>query len=44
MQFEKTKAAIEKNPLARALMWGPTRLLGMIRAPGARRGPAYPPS
>ncbi len=44
MQFEKTKAAFEKNPLARAAMWGPTRLLGMIRAPGARRGPAYPPS
>lgn len=44
MQFEKTKAAFEKNPLARAVMWGPTRVLGMIRKPGTRGGPAYPPS
>jgi ubiquinone biosynthesis protein COQ9 len=44
MQFEKTKAAFEKNPLTRVVMWGPTRLLGMIRSPGARRGPMYPPS
>jgi ubiquinone biosynthesis protein COQ9 len=44
MQFEKTRAAVANNPLARALMWGPTRLLGLVRAPGARRGPAYPPS
>jgi ubiquinone biosynthesis protein COQ9 len=44
MQFEKTKAAIEKNPLARVVMWAPARVLGMIRAPGARRGPSYPPS
>ena len=44
MQFEKTKAAFEKNPIARAMMWGPSRVLGMIRAPGARRGSAYPPS
>ena len=44
MQFEKTKAAFEKNPLARAMMWGPARVLGMIRSPGTRRGSAYPPS
>ena len=44
MQFEKTKAAVEKNPLARAMMWAPNRVLGMLRAPGARRGPTYPPS
>jgi ubiquinone biosynthesis protein COQ9 len=44
MQFEKTKAAFERNPLARVVMWGPNRVLGMIRPPGARRGPLYPPS
>jgi ubiquinone biosynthesis protein COQ9 len=44
MQFEKAKAAFKKNPLARAAMWGPTRLLGMIRRPGLRGGPVYPPS
>jgi ubiquinone biosynthesis protein COQ9 len=44
MQFENTKAAIERNPLTRAMMWGPSRVLAMIRAPGARRGPTYPPS
>ncbi len=45
MQFEKTKASLGNNPLARAMMWGPNRMLGLIRAPGARRAPAaYPPS
>ena len=44
MQFEKTKAAFERNPLARAMMWGPSRVLGLIRAPGARRDASYPPS
>jgi ubiquinone biosynthesis protein COQ9 len=45
MQFEKTRAALGRNPLARAVLWGPSRVLGLIRAPGARRGPAgYPPS
>ena len=44
MQFEKTKAAFQKNPLARAVMWGPSRFLGLIRPPGGRRGPSYPPS
>jgi ubiquinone biosynthesis protein COQ9 len=44
MQFEKSKAAFEKNPVARAVMWAPNRILGMIRAPGVRRGPLYPPS
>lgn len=37
MQFEKTKAMIEANPVARAALWGPRTLLSMVRAPGARR-------
>lgn len=37
MQFEKTKATLEKNPIARVALWGPKQLLGMLRAPGARR-------
>lgn len=44
MQFEKTKAAFQKNPVARAMLWGPSRVLGLIRAPGVRRGSAFPPS
>jgi ubiquinone biosynthesis protein COQ9 len=45
MQFEKTRATLGSNPLARAMLWGPSRVLGLIRAPGARPGPAaYPPS
>ncbi|MEM1385411.1 MAG: COQ9 family protein [Pseudomonadota bacterium] len=36
MQFEKTKAAVEKNPLARAALWGPMQVLGMVRAPRRR--------
>ncbi|GLS85802.1 hypothetical protein GCM10010873_07760 [Cypionkella aquatica] len=33
MQFEKTKAAIRENPLAKALLSGPLKLLEKIRAP-----------
>lgn len=36
MQFEKVKAAVRDNPLGRAFMAGPGRILGGIRAPGAR--------
>ena len=36
MQFEKTKAQLKDNPLARAAFALPAGLLGMIRAPGAR--------
>ncbi|MDZ4308936.1 MAG: COQ9 family protein [Cypionkella sp.] len=34
-QFEKTKAAIQANPLAKALLAGPAKLLEKIRAPKA---------
>lgn len=33
MQFEKTKAALQANPLAKALMAGPLKILDRIRAP-----------
>jgi ubiquinone biosynthesis protein COQ9 len=33
MQFEKAKAAVRKNPLAKALLQGPLRFLGRINAP-----------
>ena len=33
MQFEKTKAQLRENPLAKALMAGPMKLLDQIRAP-----------
>ena len=33
MQFEKTKARIQANPLAKLLLAGPARLLDKIRAP-----------
>ena len=36
MQFEKTKAQLKDNPLARAAFAVPAGLLGMIKAPGAR--------
>lgn len=36
MQFEKTKAQLKDNPLARAAFAIPSGLLGMIRAPGVR--------
>ena len=36
MRFEKTKAQLKDNPLARAAFALPAGLLGMIRAPGAR--------
>lgn len=46
MRFEKARAALQSNPLARAMLWGPNQVLGLIRAPGARRRrahPGYPP-
>jgi len=33
MRFEKTKAQIEKNPVAQAALWGPMQLLKMVKAP-----------
>ena len=33
MQFEKTKASLESNPLARIAFWGPMQLLRQVRAP-----------
>ncbi len=33
MQFEKTKAALQNNPLAKTLMAGPLKLLKNLRAP-----------
>jgi ubiquinone biosynthesis protein COQ9 len=38
MQFEKTKAAIEGNPLARAAFWGPRQMLKLVRPPARARG------
>lgn len=38
MQFERVKGAVEKNPLARALLAGPRALLSCVKAP-ARRAP-----
>ncbi|MEM7190176.1 MAG: COQ9 family protein [Pseudomonadota bacterium] len=35
MRFEKTKASLKNNPLARAALWGPMQVLGMLKAPGA---------
>lgn len=37
MKFEKTKAQLKDNPVARAAFAIPAGLLGMIRAPGAGR-------
>ena len=37
MDFEKMKASLQKNPLARAAFWLPGQMLGMVRAP--RRTP-----
>ena len=38
MQFEKTKASLRANPVAKALMAGPLALLGRIRAPQPQSG------
>ena len=35
MRFEKTKAKVAENPLAAAVLRGPMRLLGRLRAPAA---------
>lgn len=37
MRFEKTKAQLSGNPLVKAAMWGPSKLLGLVRAPGTAR-------
>lgn len=42
MQFEKSKAAFEANPLAQALSWAPRQLLSLIRAPGMTPPPVNP--
>lgn len=36
LRFERFKASVRKNPLARAAFWGPSKVLDLIRAPGAR--------
>ncbi|HUS52375.1 MAG TPA: COQ9 family protein [Thermohalobaculum sp.] len=36
MEFEKTKAQLNDNPLVRAILWGPMQVLGAIKAPGTR--------
>lgn len=38
MQFEKTKAMVEGNPVAQTVLWGPMQILKLVRAPGAARG------
>ncbi len=38
MQFEKTKASLRANPVAKALLAGPLALLGRIRAPQPQPG------
>lgn len=40
MAFEKRKAAIAKNPIARAMSWGPRQMLRFAKAPG---GPSRRP-
>lgn len=42
MGFEKVKADLKRNPLARAAFWGPGQVLKLIRAPGARGFPRTP--
>lgn len=43
MQFEKSKAALAANPIARAVSWGPRQMLRLVTAPGARRRGDVPP-
>lgn len=44
MQFERFKGKVQKNPLAKLAMWGPSQFLKLVRAPGAtdRRSEADP--
>lgn len=42
MQIEKLKAGLKRNPLTRAAFWGPSQMLKLIRAPGARGFPRDP--
>ena len=37
MQFEKVKSKVQKNPLARMALWGPSQMLKLVRAPGGGR-------
>lgn len=39
MQFEKTKAAVNDNPLGRLMMTGPNLLMKLMRPPARRGGP-----
>lgn len=41
MQFEKTKAQLAANPVVKAAMWGPSRLLGFIKAPKSERAEGW---
>ncbi|MEM9044571.1 MAG: COQ9 family protein [Pseudomonadota bacterium] len=36
MQFEKTKAMLQKNPILQAAMWGPSQILSRVKPPQAR--------
>ncbi|MEM8792768.1 MAG: COQ9 family protein [Pseudomonadota bacterium] len=36
MQFEKTKAMVQKNPLFQAAMWGPNQVLSRVKPPSPR--------
>ncbi|MEM1277379.1 MAG: COQ9 family protein [Pseudomonadota bacterium] len=36
MQFEKTKAMLQRNPLIQAAMWGPNQILSRVKPPQAR--------
>lgn len=37
MQFEKTKAKVQKNPVLKAMMWGPGQVLSRIKPPARYR-------
>jgi len=36
MQFERTKAQLQENPLVKLAMWGPMQVLNRMRAPSAK--------
>lgn len=38
MRFEKAKAQLRSNPIARAAMWGPMQVLNRLKAPGKGHG------
>lgn len=37
MQFEKTKATLQKNPFVKMAMWGPSQILSRMRPPASAR-------